>query len=283
MTGKLPLILPKTLPARMPRLAPSSTPGYLRPDRVAPGPDVSVRATPLAEAAPRGSYESVGLQLPAPARRLRGKPAQGQAGAAVCRGSGEGLGPGSPAELPSPSPPSARPAYLALRPHLPARKPAGSHLIPAAGALASGASVIGTGSRSGCAADLDPPTRGFGEGWPSRGPAAFCSSAALPPPASLEWSRLQELGCRWKPGFPPLGCRPRDFPGCPQPQGEPRPSLSAGRNRTDPLAGQWGCAGLRGRASPSFPGSQRPNSALGNPNPETTLPSRRPAFRPPSK
>lgn len=250
MTGKLRLILPST-----PLECPVWPPHPHRVTSPAPGPH---------------------------ALGLRRKPVQGQAGAVAWwwgRCSGEGPGPGSPAELPPPAPPSAVPGHLALRPQLPARKPVSSHLVPAAGTLASGASVIGTGSRDGCSPDLDPPTHGRAEGWPSRGTAASGPSAALPPAAQLEWSRLKERGGGWKPSLPPFDCRPRASTGTHSRRPGPRPSIPAGRNRTGPRACPRGCAGL-GSRFPLLPEIPAPHLRSRKPKPERTVPSRHPAFHP---
>lgn len=59
-------------------------------------------------------------------------------------------------------------------------------------------------------------------------------------------------GLRLEARPPAVRLSPPGFPGCPQPQAEPRPSLSTGRNWIDPLAGRRGCAGLR-EAGPGFP------------------------------
>lgn len=78
------------------------------------------------------------------------------------------------------SPPPLSPPRRA--PHLLARKPR----VPtwaAAPALASGAAVLGTGSRRWCCAHSDSPTRGLAEGWLSLEPAAF-RLAAEPPSLS---------------------------------------------------------------------------------------------------
>lgn len=63
--------------------------------------------------------------------------------------------------------------------------------VPAAPALASGAAVIGTGSRSCCSAGRDPPTRGFSEVRLSRSPR-LPLGAEPHPPARPKWSHPQE-------------------------------------------------------------------------------------------
>lgn len=96
MTGKLLLTLPKAL-LECPPSGPLVHTGLppTRPARTRTG-RLSSRGSPD-RGGSRGSYESVGLQLPARARRLKRKPAHGQTGAAAWGGFGEGPGPETPA------------------------------------------------------------------------------------------------------------------------------------------------------------------------------------------
>lgn len=105
-----------------------------------------------------------------------------------------------------------------------------------------------TGSRGGCSADPDSPTRSFAEGWPSRRAAPLRLGAEPHPPRAQSGAAHRDA---WRREAAPPAARAKPEPSAPAAAAGPRPSASAGRDRTHPLAGPGGLGvhGAGGAAS----------------------------------